>query len=83
MKMTKSNVLIKPIDAEKVSTGGIIMPSTVRCNNKGVVIAIGDTVEDVRVGNTVIYMPNRATDVDIDGVAHVIVSEENIPLYEE
>jgi chaperonin GroES len=81
-------VLLKRIEEQEVKRGGIIIPDTAkekpqealvieagkgRVNDKGVVIPM-----DVKKGDKVLIGKYSGTEVNIDGVEHIIVREEEI-----
>ncbi len=81
-------VLIEPLKAEEKSAGGILLPGKEnQKTNKGKVVAVGQGTrkEDgtltplfVTQGNTVIYSQYNSTEVKIDGVDYLVMSESNI-----
>ena len=60
---TGSNVLIERIAAEKKSSGGLILKSTLE-PDKAKIIAIGPEVTDVAVNEIAIVNWNRASNVE-------------------
>ena len=82
-------VLVKPLEKEKKTKSGIIIPDTVDKERPemGKVIAVGDgKVTDegktipvkVKVGNTVLFAKYGPDEVKIDDEEYLIVSESNI-----
>lgn len=68
MKATEYNVIIKEIKEGKVSKGGIHMGKTKDVKFKrGEVLAVGDKVANVDVGNVVHYDGYRASGLDYKG----------------
>lgn len=81
----RDNVLIqveKKEEKEKTDSG-IYLPETAASNDEkpqiGKVIAIGES-EDIRVkkGDSVIFSRYAGTDVEIEGVTHLVVKNEDI-----
>ena len=81
-------VLLKRMEEQEVRRGGIIIPDTAkekpqeaevievgkgRVNDEGKVIAL-----DVKKGDKVLIGKYSGTEVNIDGVEHIIVREEEI-----
>ena len=63
----KSKVLIQLIEKDKTTETGIILPVADRDEaNKATVIAIGDKVLDVQVGDTVLPNWNQAIETKYD-----------------
>ena len=81
-------VVVKRIDAEEKSAGGIIIPDTAKEKpQQGEVVAVGKgkRLEDgrlqelgVKVGDKVLYGKWSGTEVKLDGVEHVILKEEDL-----
>jgi chaperonin GroES len=81
-------VVVRRIDAETKSAGGIIIPDTAKEKpQQGEVIAIGPgardeqgrlTPLDVKVGDTVLFGKWSGTEVKIDGEELLIMKESDI-----
>jgi chaperonin GroES len=81
-------VVVKRIDAEEKSTGGIIIPDTAKEKpQQGEVIAVGpgDRDEagklvpiDVKVGDRVLFGKWSGTEVKLDGVEYLIMKESDL-----
>ncbi|HMA71900.1 MAG TPA: co-chaperone GroES [Xanthobacteraceae bacterium] len=81
-------VVVKRIDAEEKSAGGIIIPDSAREKpSQGEVIAVGPGGRDeagklvpldVQVGNRVLFGKWSGTEVKIDGVEYLIMKESDI-----
>ncbi len=81
-------VVVRRIDAEEKSAGGIIIPDTAKEKpQQGEVIAVGPgardeqgrlTPLDVKVGDTVLFGKWSGTEVKIDGEELLIMKESDI-----
>jgi chaperonin GroES len=81
-------VVVKRIDAEEKSSGGIIIPDTAKEKpSQGEVTAVGPGGRDeagklvpldVQVGNRVLFGKWSGTEVKIDGVEYLIMKESDI-----
>lgn len=81
-------VLVKPIDAEAQTAGGIILPDTAKQKpQEGEVIAVGPgrTLDDgtrsvlaVAVGDRVIYSKYGGTELKLEGQEYMILDEDQI-----
>ena len=81
-------VVVKRIDAEEKSAGGIIIPDSAKEKpSQGEVIAVGPGGRDesgklvpldVEVGNRVLFGTCSGTEVKIDGVEYLIMKESDI-----
>ncbi|MDR1784274.1 MAG: co-chaperone GroES [Endomicrobium sp.] len=81
-------VLVKPTEVKEVKKGGIIIPDTAKEKpQEGEVIAVGTgrTTDDgkvvalnVKVGNKVLFGKYSGTEVKIDGMEYLIMSQDDI-----
>tara|TARA_B100001063_G_C16760194_1_gene555547 strand:+ start:2225 stop:2521 length:297 start_codon:yes stop_codon:yes gene_type:complete len=81
-------VLIKVLDSEEKTAGGIIIPDTAKEKpQEGEVVAIGNgaktdsgkTIEmDVKVGDIVLFGKWSGTEVKIDGKEYSIMKESDV-----
>jgi chaperonin GroES len=81
-------VVVKRIEAEEKSAGGIIIPDTAKEKpSQGEVISVGPggrdetgklTPLDVKVGDRVLFGKWSGTEVKIDGVEYLIMKESDI-----
>jgi chaperonin GroES len=81
-------VLVKRIEAEAKSPGGIIIPDAAKEKpQEGEVIAVGPggrnqsgklTPIDVKVGNRVLFGKWSGTEIKLDGVEYLIMKETDI-----
>ena len=83
-----NRVVIKRIEAEEKTTGGIIIPDTAKENpQQGEVIAVGPGGRDeagklipidVKVGDRVLFGKWSGTEVKLDGVEYLIMKESDL-----
>jgi len=81
-------VVIKPLDAEEKTAGGIVLPDTAKeRSQRGEVVSVGngkllDSGErapvSVKSGDRVVFGKYAGTEVKIDGVEHQIMREHEI-----
>lgn len=76
-------VLVAPPDsAERQSKGGILIPATARSvDRKGIwgeAIGVGPHVRQVQAADEVLYLPEDAIEVDIQGDHYLIVRERDV-----
>ena len=81
-------VVVKRIDAEEKTRGGIIIPDTAKEKpQKGKVIAVGTgrVLEngqrvplEVKEGDIVVFAKYGGTEIEIDGEEYVILSERDL-----
>ncbi len=76
-----TRVLIRPEEEELRTKSGILLPETAKEKPQmGVVIAIGDEEEDikVKVGQKVLFPKYTGTEIKIDGEEHLIMEADDI-----
>ncbi|GAA5495364.1 chaperonin GroES [Rubritalea squalenifaciens DSM 18772] len=81
-------VLVKRIEADEVSAGGIVLPDTAKEKpQEATVVALGtggknedgsDFEFSVKVNDVVLISKYGGTDVKVDGVDHLILQESDI-----
>jgi chaperonin GroES len=81
-------VLIKRLEAEEKTAGGIVLPDTAKEKpKKGKVIAVGDGKQlesgqkaqfQVKAGDTVLFGSFAGTEVTVDGEEYLLMAEEDI-----
>jgi len=88
VKPLADRVLVKPLEAEEKSKGGIIIPDTAKEKpQEGKVVEVGPGRRDdkgglvkleVKVGDKVLYGKYSGTEVSIEGEEYLILREEDI-----
>ena len=81
-------VLIKKVEAEGKTSGGIFIPDTAKEKPQiGEVMAVGQgkynddgkrTPVDLKVGDKVIFAKYSGSEVKVDGVEYVVIAESDI-----
>ena len=80
-------VLIKPLEAEETTAGGIVLPDTAKEKpQKGEVVAVGDgPIEDgkrraldVSAGDEVLYSKYGGTEIKVDGEDLLVLRESDV-----
>ena len=81
-------ILVKRIEEEKTTTGGIIIPDTAKEKpQEGKVVAVGKgkirddgklRKLDVKKGDRVLFGQFAGTEVTLDGTEHVIMREDDV-----
>ncbi len=84
----QDRILVKCVEEEGRTKGGIIIPDTAKEKpQEGVVVAVGrgKVLEDgkilpldVKAGNRILFQKYAGTEVNIEGVEHLIIREEDI-----
>ncbi len=88
IKPLADRVVVKPSQPEEKTAGGIILPDTVKEKpQQGLVVAVGPgkvsesgtkVSMEVKVGDKVLYGKYSGTEVQIEGVDHLIMRESDI-----
>lgn len=88
LKPLADRVLVRPIEREEVTKGGIVLPDTAREKpQEGEVLAVGDgrlsedgkrIPLDVKVGDIVIYAKYGGTEIKIEDEELIILRESDI-----
>ena len=84
----QDRVIVKRLEEEEKTKGGIIIPDTAKEKPvEGVVIAVGKgkvgedgklIKPDVKAGDRILFGKYSGTEVKIDGVEHLIMREDDI-----
>ena len=83
LKPLGSRVIIKKMEAEEKTVGGIILTSTAKEKPQTAeVVAVGPGTKDepmeVNVGDTVVFSKFAGTDVKYDGCEYTIMNQSDI-----
>ncbi len=88
LKPLADRVVIKPIQMEEKTKGGIVLPDTAKDKpQEGEVIAVGPgkvldngtrLALEVKVGNRVVYSKYSGSEVKVDGEEYLVVRESDI-----
>lgn len=81
MQAAGKHVIIKPFTDEVEYKGLIALPDTAKAkSNEGIVMSVGQWVENVCIGDWVIFSRRQAHDIDFNGAEYTIVDERAIML---
>ena len=80
IKPLGERVLIKQTEQEEVTKSGIVLPGTASKEKPiiGEVLAIGAKVEDIKVGNKVIFEKYSGTEVKDGDESYLILEKDNV-----
>lgn len=77
-----TRVLVKPDkESESRTSGGLYIPETAKEKPQtGVIIAIGDDQEEIKVtvGQKVLFPKYTGTEIKLDGVEHLIMDADDL-----
>ena len=72
-------VVLKQVVAEETTKSGIVIPGQSKEKpQQAAVVAVGPDVENISVGQTVIYSKYAGTTVELDDVEYIIMKQEDI-----
>jgi chaperonin GroES len=84
----QDRILVKRVDEEEKTTGGIIIPDSAKEKpQEGIVAAVGPgkTLENgniaepgVTKGDRILFSKYAGTDVNVDGDEHIIIREDDV-----
>jgi len=88
LKPLGSRVVIKPVEQDEVTAGGIILPEMAKEKpQKGKILSVGPGNRDeggkripmdVKVGDTVLYAKYAGTEIKVEGKKLLILKESEI-----
>ncbi len=88
LKPLNDRVLVKRLEVEEMTAGGIIIPDSAKEKPmKGEVVAAGEGKLDesgkrvamtVKAGDVVLFAKYAGTEIKIDGVEHLVMREDDI-----
>ncbi len=72
-------VLVRPIEQEAKTASGLILPDSAKEKPQiGEVVAVGDEVEMVKVGQKILFPKYTGTEIKLDGVDHIIMEDGDL-----
>ena len=75
----KHFVVAQTEEASNQTASGLYLPDNAAEKPKTAkVLAVGKKVDDIKVGDRIIYKSYSSTDVKVDGAEYLIVNEEDI-----
>jgi len=83
IKMLHDRVLVRAdtAEGERRSSGGILIPATAQVSHRlawAQVVAVGQNVRTVEIGDRVLYDPDDRAEVEVRGVDYVLLRERDI-----
>lgn len=72
-------VVAQAEEAKSKTASGLYLPDNAKEKPKTAkVVAIGKTVQQIKIGDRIIYKSYSPTEVKLDGVEYILVKEEDI-----
>lgn len=86
MKPLRDLVLVKPCEADEITEGGLLIPTTARLRSaKAIVVEVGNGTSKIemeaKVGDTVIHIKDAGEEVIINGEPHYLIRQNDILSY--
>ncbi len=83
IKMLNDRVLVRITDrdAERRSSGGIVIPATAQISKRlawAEVVALGQNVRSAEVGDRVLFSPDDRYEVEVGGTDYIMLRERDI-----
>ena len=79
IKMLSSRVLVEEIVEDVKSESGIILGTTEKSPQRvGTVISVGDSVQEIKINDKVMFDSYKSFSIDLDGNTYLIMEENNI-----
>lgn len=83
IRMLHDRVLVRmdTAEGERRSSGGIVIPATAAVGRRldwAEVVAVGQNVRTVEVGDRVLYDPEDRAEVEVRGVAYLLMRERDL-----
>ena len=79
IKVIGNRVLIEEIVEDVKSSGGIILGDTKNSAQKiGKVISVGDSVEEIKVNDKVMFDSYKSFSIDLDGKTYILLEQDSV-----
>lgn len=72
-------VVVERTQAVDKTAGGIVIPDTAKEKpEQGKVVAVGKDVEEIKVGDVIVFGNFAATEIKVDGKEYLVVREKEV-----
>ena len=80
LKPLKDKILVQVVLNDPILKGGILLPDSHNNNKKekGVVIEIGDKVEDVKKGDIILLPRYMGQNIELEGQEYYVIKESEV-----
>jgi chaperonin GroES len=82
IKPLSDRVIIKPLEVDKKTAGGLLLPDTKEKPQEGIIVNIGNGKKDepmtVKIGDHVLFSKYGGTEYKIDNETYLIMRESDI-----
>lgn len=79
LKPLGHKVVVERTQAVDKTAGGIVIPDTAKEKpEQGKVVAVGKDVEEIKVGDVIVFGNFAATEIKVDGKEYLVVREKEV-----
>ena len=83
VKMLNDRIMVRigPVEGERRSSGGILIPATAQVGKRltwAEVVAVGPNVRSMETGDRVLFNPEDRYEVEVRGVDYIILRERDV-----
>lgn len=82
IKPLSDRVIIKPLEMDKKTAGGLLLPDTKEKPQEGIIVNIGNGKKDepmtVKIGDHVLFSKYGGTEYKVDNETYLIMRESDI-----
>jgi len=83
LKTVLNKIIVEPVEAEKKTASGIIIPDSAQEKpQKGIIIAVGKGKEDeameLSVGDTILFGKYSGTEVQIEDKKYLVMNQSDV-----
>ncbi|MDO8507063.1 MAG: co-chaperone GroES [bacterium] len=72
-------VVVERTQAVEKTAGGIVIPDTAKEKpEQGKVVAVGKDVEEIKVGDVIVFGNFAATEIKVDGKEYLVVRQKEV-----
>lgn len=78
-KPLNRKILVKRIEEEQTTSSGIIIPDNAKEKpSQGTVEAVSSDINDIKVGDSVLFSKYGGTELPIDGQDYLVLEHDNV-----
>ena len=80
MKPLGKRIVVKALEQEQKTEGGIYLPETVSKEKpqQGEVTAVGDEFKGVKIGDKVVFAKYGGTEIKLEGEDYLVLGEDDV-----
>lgn len=79
IKPLGDRILVQIVEAEAVTASGIIIPETAKEKpSEAIVVSVGATAQDIKIGDKVVFSKYGGTEVPHEGETYLLLSYKDV-----